>query len=225
MSKFGCYNREVATVKRSYGQYCGFARALELVGERWALLIIRDLLIGPKRFSELQRGLPGIPTNVLTARLNELEDSGLVQRRPLARPAKGVAYELTEAGAELEGPVLALGRWGAQRLGEPRPDETITQDSIAMALRTTFKPKATGKAKVTYLLRMGAIEVYAHVRDRSITVGRGAVAKPDLTIETGPALRALLAREISPAEALEKRLVRTTGDPKLLQRFVNTFRI
>ena len=75
-------------VKRSYGQYCGFARALELVGERWALLIVRDLLIGPKRFGEIQRGLPGIPTNILTARLNELEDSGLVRRRLLARPAK-----------------------------------------------------------------------------------------------------------------------------------------
>lgn len=212
-------------VKRSYGQYCGFARALELVGERWALLIVRDLLIGPKRFGEIQRGLPGIPTNILTARLNELEDSGLVRRRLLARPAKGVAYELTEEGAGLETAVLAIGRWGARRLGEPRPDETITEDSIAMALRTTFRPEAAGKAKLTYLLKLGPIEVHARVRDGSVTVERGPIAKADLTIETGPALRLLMAHEISPGEAIKKRLVRITGDPKLLDRFVRIFRI
>jgi DNA-binding HxlR family transcriptional regulator len=212
-------------VKRSYGQYCGFARALELVGERWALLIVRDLLIGPKRFGEIQRGLPGIPTNILTARLNELEDSGLVRRGLLARPAKGVAYELTEEGAGLETAVLAIGRWGARRLGEPRPDETITEDSIAMALRTTFRPEAAGKAKLTYLLKLGPIEVHARVRDGSVTVERGPIAKADLTIETGPALRLLMAHEISPGEAIKKRLVRITGDPKLLDRFVRIFRI
>ena len=212
-------------VKRSYGQYCGFARALELVGERWALLIVRDLLIGPKRFGEIQRGLPGIPTNILTARLNELEDSGLVRRRLLARPAKGVAYELTEDGAGLEGVVLAVGRWGAQHLGEPRPNETVTEDSIATALRTTFRPEAAGKAKLTYLLKLGPIQVHARIRDGAVAVGRGPIAKPDLTIATGPALRLLLAHEISPGDAIKKRLVRITGASKLLDRFVQIFRI
>src|SRR5262249_26343166 len=145
-SNDSCYNPGMASVKRPYGQYCGFARALELVGERWTLLIVRDLLNGPKRFSEIQRGLPGIPSNVLTSRLNDLEDEGLVRRRAQARPAKGVAYELTEAGAGLEAPVVALGRWGARRLGDPRPGETVTEDSIAAALRTTFRPEAAGKA-------------------------------------------------------------------------------
>ena len=215
----------MAIVKRSYGQYCGFARALELVGERWALLIVRDLLVGPKRFTEIQRGLPGIPTNILTSRLNELEDSGLVRRTVLARPAKGIAYELTDAGSALEGPVLALGRWGAQYLGEPRLGETITEDSIAMALRTTFRPEEAGKARLTYLLRLGAIEVHARIRDGAIFVGRGPVESPDLIIETGPALRMLLAREVTPVEAIRKRLVRVTGDPKLLERFVKMFRI
>jgi DNA-binding HxlR family transcriptional regulator len=212
-------------VKRSYGQYCGFARALELVGERWALLIVRDLLVGPKRFGEIQRGLPGIPTNILAARLNELEDSGLVRRRLLERPAKGVAYELTEDGTALEASVLALGRWGAQHLGEPRRDETITDDSLAMALRTTFRPEAAGKAKLTYLLRLGSTLVHARIRDGTITVGRGPVEKPDLVIETGPALRRLMAHEISPADAIKKRLVRITGPQKLLDRFVQIFRI
>ncbi|MFY9718680.1 MAG: helix-turn-helix domain-containing protein [Candidatus Cybelea sp.] len=215
----------MGTVKRSYGQYCGFSRALELVGERWALLIVRDLLIGPKRFSEIARGLPGIPSNILTARLNELEDSELVRRRVLARPAKGVAYELTEDGTALETAVFALGRWGAQHLGEASRGETVTEDSIAMALRTTFRPEAAGRAKITYLLKLGPVEVHARIANGSVTVGRGAVAKPDLVIETGPALRLLLAHEVSPGEALKKKLVRITGDPKLLDRFVKIFRI
>jgi len=215
----------MAMVRRSYGQHCGFARALELIGERWALLIVRDLLVGEKRFSEIQRGLPGIPTNILTARLNELEDSGLVRRRVLARPAKGVVYELTEDGVQLEEAVVALGRWGARHLGDPREDETVTEDSIATALRTTFRPEAAGKAKVTYLLRLGPIEVHARVHDGGLTVGRGPVAKPDLVIETGPALRLLLAREVSPSDALKKRLVKITGEPKLLDRFAQMFRI
>ncbi len=224
--EYGCYNLTVAiTVKRPYGQYCGFARALEMVGERWALLIVRDLLVGPKRFSEIQRGLPGIPTNILTSRLNDLEDSGLVRRTVLARPAKGVVYELTEDGAALDEPVRALGRWGARHLGEPRPDETVTEDSIASALRTTFRPASAGRANVTYLLRLGPIEVHALVRNGAVTVGRGPVDDPDLIIETGPAMRMLMAGEITPAEAVKKKLVKITGEPKLLDRFAQTFKI
>jgi DNA-binding HxlR family transcriptional regulator len=217
------YNAEV--VKRAYGQYCGFARALEVVGERWALMIVRDLLVGPKRFSDLLRGLPGIPTNILTARLKELEEAGLVGRRAMPRPGSGVAYELTDEGAGLEETVLALGRWGAQRLGAPRPHEIITDDSIAMALLTTFHPEAAGKSKTSYLLRMGAVEVHAIVRDHDVVVGRGPISDPDLVIESGPVLRALLAQEITPEEALRKKLVRIHGDPRLLGRFVRIFRI
>jgi DNA-binding HxlR family transcriptional regulator len=211
--------------KRRYGQYCGFARALELVGERWAMMIVRDLLIGPKRFTDLQRGLPGIPTNILTSRLNELEDNGVVCRRVLPRPAKGIGYELTPAGRSLDEAVVALGRWGARYMGEPRPGETITTDSVAMALRSTFRPEAAKKANLTYVLRLGEVEVHARVRNGGVTVGRGPAPKPDLIIEAGPAIRMLLAQEISPAQALEKRLVRITGDPELFDRFARMFRI
>jgi DNA-binding HxlR family transcriptional regulator len=212
------------TVKRRYGQYCGFARALEFIGERWALLIVRDLLVGAKRFTEIRRGLPGIPTNILTARLSELEKSGLVRRAVLARPEKGVAYELTGDGRALEDAITAIGRWGAQRLGDPRPGETITQDSIATALRTTFRPEAAKDSRLTYLVRAGPFEVHAVIQKGAITVGRGSVPKPDLSIDTGPALRRLLAGEISPAEALKKKLVRITGDRKPFDRFVEIFR-
>src|SRR5688500_14334398 len=106
---------------RSYGQFCGLARALETVGERWALLLVRDLLAGPRRYSDLRRGLPRIPTNVLAARLRELEDAGVVERQLLPRPETGFVYALTALGQELEPALRALGRWGARTLGDPRP--------------------------------------------------------------------------------------------------------
>ena len=92
-------------VNRTYGQYCGLARALEIIGERWALLIVRDLLVGPRRFSDLRRGLTRIPSNILTARLKEMEQAGVVERRVLPRPAGSVVYELTGHGRGLEDPV------------------------------------------------------------------------------------------------------------------------
>src|SRR5919108_590047 len=106
---------------RTYSQYCGLACALELIGERWALLIVRDLLLGPKRFTDLRRGLPRIPTNILSARLKELEASGVVQRRLLPRPQGSVVYELTDYGRELDDVVLRLDLWGARSLGHPQP--------------------------------------------------------------------------------------------------------
>lgn len=196
-----------------------------MVGERWALLVVRDLLVGPKRFSDLQRGLPGIPSNILTARLKELEESGIVARRLLPRPSGAVVYELTQAGRELEEPVIALGRWGAQRLGDPRPDEIVTEDSMASALLTTFRPEHASRAKVAYELRLGDITVNAQVRDRKVTVGRGALPNPDLVIEAGPRIRALMAQEITPQEALKRKVVRVEGDPKLLTLFAQMFRI
>lgn len=210
---------------RVYGQYCGFARALEIAGERWALLVIRDLLVGPKRFSDLQRGLPKIPSNILTARLKELEESGIVSRRAQARPSGGVVYELTDDGRGLEDAVIAFGRWGAKHLGDPRPEEIVTDDSIAMALRTTFRPEAAARDDIGFELHVGQIVVNAQVRDGAVTVGRGALPMPDLVIESGPAIRQLLAREITPKEALKNGAVRIRGQRALLDRFVQLFRI
>lgn len=210
---------------RVYGQYCGFARALEIVGERWALLILRDLFVAPKRFSDLQRGLPGIPSNILTARLKELEDGGVIQRRALPRPSGGVAYELTEEGRGLEPALIELGRWGAKRLGEPRPHEVVTEDSMAMALRTTFRKEAARNLKARYELRLGDIVLHAIVKNGTLTVGKGALEDPDLVIEAGPGIRALMAQEISPDEAIKAKIVRVSGDRKLFAPFAQMFRI
>src|SRR5687768_11316326 len=128
--------------KRTYGQYCGVARALDLIGERWALLIVRDLLVGPKRYSDLRQGLPRIPTNILADRLKGLEGTGVVRREILPHPENGVLYELTEYGSELEDVVLRLGRWGLQSLGSPEAEDVLTVDALIMALHMTFRPEA-----------------------------------------------------------------------------------
>ena len=210
---------------RVYGQYCGFARALEVVGERWALLVVRDLLVGPKRFTDLLRGLPGIPSNVLTARLKELENAGVAQRRVLPRPSRAVVYELTEYGLELEAVVVELGRWGAKNLGDPRPDETITVDSLITALRSTFRPEASRGFRAGYELRVGEIVLHARVDDGRVEVAEGSLPGADLTIEAGPGIRAVMAGELSPADAIASGTVHLTGDAELLSRFADIFRI
>lgn len=211
---------------RTYGQFCGFARAVEVVGERWAMLIIRDLLVGPRRFGELQRGLPKIPTNILTSRLKELEAAGVVARRASSQPGGGVLYELTPLGEELELAVMALGRWGAKNLlDQPRPDEIVTNDSMVMALRTTFQPQAAKRMRASYELRMGPVVVHAQIDDGNIVAGAGPLPDADLIIEAGPALRAVMAGEITPKEALAQNLVSITGNPELFDRFPEVFKI
>jgi DNA-binding HxlR family transcriptional regulator len=211
--------------KREYGQFCGLARAVEIVGERWALLIVRDLLVGPRRYTDLRRGLPRIPTNILSARLKELERTGVVSRRVLPRPDGSIVYELTEYGNQLEDIVLRLGRWGARSLGEPRPDEIVTPASLIMAMRTTFHREAAEGLTVGYELRVGDIVLHIRIDNGSLKVAEGALPDADLVIETGPALGALMAREITPADAIAGGIVRLTGDPALLDRFVELFYI
>src|SRR5690554_2457131 len=131
---------------RNYGQYCGVTTALELVGERWALLIVRDLFVGPRRYTDLKQGLPRIPTNILSTRLKELQDAGVVRRLPMAH---GLAYDLTDYGRALEDVVLALGRWGFQAMGEPADGDVVTSDSLTMALRTAFRADAASTLPTT----------------------------------------------------------------------------
>jgi DNA-binding HxlR family transcriptional regulator len=210
---------------RTYGQYCGLARALELVGERWALLVIRDLLVGPKRFTELRDGLPRIPSNVLASRLKELEEHGVIRRRVLPRPANAVVYELTAYGQGIEEAVKQLSLWGAQSLGEPRAEEIVTEDSMVMALRTTFLPEAARDLRASYELRLGPVVVNARVDEGSITAGEGPFPDADLVIEAGPGIRALMAGEVSADELVASGGVRLSGPQELFARFGEVFRI
>src|SRR5947207_13506240 len=143
----------MSMTSRSYDQFCGIARGLDLVGERWALLIVRDLILGPKRFTDLRRELPGIGTNVLAARLKELERDGVVARRTLPPPAASTVYELTEYGRALEGPLLALGRWGAVSMGRREAWHALRSEWLAVALKAFFRPEAAAELRATVAFR------------------------------------------------------------------------
>jgi DNA-binding HxlR family transcriptional regulator len=219
---------------RSYGQYCGITTAVELVTERWALLIIRDLLVGPRRYTDLKQGLPKIPTNILSARLKELQEGGVVRRVPLARC--GLVYELTEYGRELEPIVLALGRWGFRSMGEPKADDIVTADSLTMALRTAFRPQPAA-VPLDFQIRVGAVELRARVSDGELKIVQVAPSappvggslpggEPDLRFATGPHIRHLIAGTLTAAEAVQQSVVTILkGDLALLQRFTELFRI
>jgi DNA-binding HxlR family transcriptional regulator len=210
---------------RAYGQYCGFARALEVVGERWTLLIVRDLLIAPKRFTDLLRGLPGIPTNGLTARLKDLEVDGIVRRRALQHPERSVVYELTDYGRDLEEAIDALGRWGAKALGDPREGEVVTLESVMTALRTTFQPAAARGVRATYELRLGDVVLHMRIADRKLAVAAGPLPDADLIVESGPAIKLLISGELSACDAIAQGLITVTGDPALLDQFARMFHI
>lgn len=214
---------------RSYGQFCGLARALDLVGERWALLLVRDLLVSPKRFTDLRRGLPKIPSNILSTRLRELEEAGVVQRRALPRPDGGVVYELTLYGRELEDIVLRLGSWGAARLGEPRPGEILTPDAMVIALRSMFRPTGAADLRADFQLDLGPTVVHARVHDGTLTAGVGPLPEPDLVVAGGPGVRALFAGEVTAEEAVRSGLVdlggRAADRVALLEQFSAAFRL
>jgi DNA-binding HxlR family transcriptional regulator/putative sterol carrier protein len=211
--------------RRIYGQYCGIAYALEMVGERWALLLVRDLILGPKRFTDLRRGLPRIPSNVLSARLKELEEAGVIRRTLLPRPSTGIVYELTDYGRELEDIVLRLGLWGARTLREPRAEDSINVDSLMLALRATFRPEAARDLRASYELRLGEIVIHARIDKGALDVGAGPLTEADLVLETDLAIRALMSGELSPDEAVNSGKVRLEGKPELLERFVEAFHI
>lgn len=168
--------------QRTYGDRCGVARALDVVGERWALLIVRELLLGPKRFSDLRAGLPGVSPDVLTQRLRELEAAGVVARRTLPPPAASNVYELTPRGAELRPVVLALGRWGSTAPAVA-PDAVLGVDALVIALPTLFSPQRAGGWEATVELRVGADRFHATVRDATLDLARGAAAASDAVIE------------------------------------------
>ncbi|GAA4423897.1 winged helix-turn-helix transcriptional regulator [Georgenia halophila] len=212
---------------RSYGQYCGVGTALELVGERWALLIVRDLLVGPRRYGDLKRGLERIPTNVLAARLKELQEGGVVRRVPLPTARSGIVYELTPFGRGLEDVILALGRWGFTAMGEPAEGDVVTSDSMTMAFRTSFVAEAAaGLPDTVYEAHVGDVVLALSVRGGALEVAPGPADRPDLVLTAGPGIRRVISGELSAPEALEHGTVHVLdGDPALLERFAATFHI
>ncbi len=208
---------------RDYGQYCGVTRALELVGERWALLIVRDLLVGPRRYGELAAGLPRIPSNVLAARLKELQAAGVIRRAPRSRV---VLYELTPYGRELEPLVLGLGAWGFKAMGEPREEQVVTPDSMTIALRTAFRDDVAATLPTTaYAARVGPAELFVRVDGPALEVSRGD-GPADLAFAAGPGIRKLISGELTPDAAIATGVVEVLhGRADLLARFASTFHL
>ncbi len=209
-----------------YGQFCGLARAAEIVGQRWTLLILRDLSVGPRRYSELVAGLPGIPTNTLASRLRELEDEGIVERMAPSGAERSVVYALTPRGEEL-GPALdALSRWGAGGMRAPREGEIVTTASITAALKV-----AAGQGVVpadwdtVYEVHVGDVTAHVIMRDGVIVVGPGPIEGPDLIITGGPQIRDVMAGELDAPTAVATGAVQLAGDPELFQRFADTLRV
>jgi DNA-binding HxlR family transcriptional regulator len=221
---------------RSYGQYCGITTAVELIGERWAMLIIRDLMVGARRYTDLQRGLPKIPSNILSTRLKELQEGGVVRRAPLYRT--GLVYELTPYGRQLEPILLALGRWGFPKMGEPGSDDIVTADSLTMALRTAFRPDAAASLPAAdYELHVGEVALRAQVDRSDLRIAQLApnpalsptaamVGDPDVVFAAGPGIRLVISGELTPAEAIDAEVVHIiSGDATILERFAETFHI
>jgi DNA-binding HxlR family transcriptional regulator len=209
---------------RAYLQYCPVAHALELVGERWALLIVRDLLKGPKRYSDLLAGLPGLGTNILAARLKDLEEGGVIRKRKLPPPANVNVYELTEYGEKLEEVIQALGRWGFKSLGPPPADCPMPEGWLVQGARTMFDPARAGDLRESYVVRCGDEIATIRIADAAIEADLGGADDVDAVLELDVGtLFALVAGEMDPKDAIAHGLARIEGDPAALGRFVSVF--
>ncbi len=203
--------------KRTYGDACGIARALDVVGDRWALLVVRELLLGPKRFTDLRDGLPHLGPDVLSQRLKELEQAGVVQRGKLPPPAGSRVYELTPWGAELEPVLVRFGRWGS-RAEFPEGHGALGVDALIVALKSLFEPARAGGADGCYELRLGDQRFSIEVDELELQIKRGEAEDPDAAIDTDPGtLQEVLWHGRSPRE------LGITGDRGAAARFLALF--
>ena len=199
--------------ERTYNQYCGLARALDLVGERWALLVLRELTLGGKRFTDLREGLPGIGTNVLATRLRELQADGIVRKLRLMPPADTTVYMLTEYGVGLVPAMLALGRWGVQTMGPRDPDQELRSGWVAVAMQAFFQP---GNVDATLELNLADGPFRIEIDGDRIDIGPGHAPDADLRMTVDDDALLGYLRGEAPAPKAE-------GDQKLLRRLPQIF--
>jgi DNA-binding HxlR family transcriptional regulator len=199
--------------KRSYGQHCTVARALDVVGERWTLLLVRELSTGPKRFKDLLGGLPGIGTNLLAGRLKALEGEGIVRRSTLPPPAGSNVYELTEPGRELEPVIVALSRWGARLLDAPGEDDEVRAGWAAVALRSALVAADSG----SYGFRIDGEAFHLRVVDgeggKRVEARQGSAPDPNpVVVGDAETLLAVATGKLSPEEALQSGALLLEGE-------------
>ena len=207
------------TGMRSYGQYCALAKALDLVGDRWTLLIVRELgLRGPSRYTDLQHGLPGIATNMLADRLREMEDAGIVRRDAAPPPVATALFQLTERGQELVPVLFALGRWGAALMGERAEGDEFRTHWLKYPLEQLFADAAPSEPPVTIELRTGDQPIVVEATGGAVRTHPGGADKPDAVVTGEPdVVIGLLKRRLDLREA-KRRGLRVDGDAKALRR-------
>ena len=205
--------------RRSYGQHCTVARALDVVGERWTLLLVRELMTGPKRFKDLLGGLPGIGTNLLAARLRSLEEHGVVRRATLPPPAGTAVYELTGLGRSL-GPVVAtLSRWGAMLVEEVREGDESRPAWAATALVSLFEPGAEAGSRETYEFRIDRETFHVRIDDGAVEARQGPAEAPDAVVAgAAGTFISIVAGRVSPEEALESGEILLEGSDEACAR-------
>ena len=208
---------------RTYDDGCAAAHALDLVGDRWALLVVRELLLGPKRFTDLRAGLPNASPNVLAQRLRGLEAAGVVRRGKLPPPAASKIYELTEWGRDLEPVIISLGRWGVRSPSKP-PDAALGVDSLVLSFRTMFDPERAEGLEAGYELRLGEDTFRAEVAEGRFEIERGFADPPDAVVESeAGTLAALVYDELELDDALRSGELGIEGDRELVERFLTLF--
>jgi DNA-binding HxlR family transcriptional regulator len=207
-------------MSRKYDDPCGIARGLNAVGERWALLLVRELVFGPKRFTDLHHGLPTASQNVLSQRLRELEESGVVRRRRLGPPTATWVYELTAWGRDLEPALFHLARWGSR--GPLASGNELSADALMFALKTSFAPEAAEDG--TYEIRLGDDRFRAEITDGRLDLTRGTAERPDAVLDTDAGtLRSLVFGGRDLAGAIEDGALKVEGDERAAARFVAIF--
>ncbi|MET9653261.1 winged helix-turn-helix transcriptional regulator [Streptomyces sp. NPDC006460] len=213
--------------QRTYNQYCATARTLDLVGDRWTLLLIRELLTGPKRYGDLQTSLRGLGTGLLAARLKHLEREGLVHKITLPPPARTPAYALTEAGQELGPAVLSLARWGMKwAMGERRETETFHPGWAVLGLRACFEAKAAAGLRAVYEFRVGDEVFHARIDDGTIEALHGPAQHPDASIAMSEdVFIGVTGQKQTLAEAIATGAATASGDTEALRRLNGLFRL
>lgn len=200
--------------KRSYRQYCALAYALDLVGERWTLLLVRELLTGPKRFTDLQSNLPGIGTNLLASRLRELEEAGLIRRGTLPPPAASAVYELTGGGLRLEHAIVELAEWGLRVMGGPALDEHRRPPWSVLALRALIWEAAPTDLTATFEFRVDGEVLHGRLREATLRIEQGAAwEKPDLVVTADSAtLLSVVTGRQGPTQAMASGALHIAGE-------------
>ena len=215
----------MTTKKRTYNDLCGLSHALELVGERWAILVLRELSYGPKRFTDLRSGLPSASPNVLSQRLRELEAHGIVSRRTLAPPAASKVYELTDWGRELEPTLRSLGRWAARSPHFPDSGH-FSPSSLAMNLETMFLADRAAGLDLTFELRLGEEAFAVRVSGDGLSVERGEADDADAVITTDPmALVGILYYDEDLKAAEKAGAIGIEGDREAVLRLPDLFEL